>query len=76
MLRSCGTQPRPGAVRASGGSRIASRPPIAMRSPNSRVAPIAVAISVVLPMPWRSSSATASPSATSSDTACSTRAPR
>ena len=62
--RSCGTQPIPARARAPARMRARSRPIHRRLPPCTRASPISVTSSVVLPTPFRPSSAIASPALT------------
>ena len=62
MPRSCGTQPMPAAARISGARRVISRPDKRTVPWCRVVRPTSVLIKVVLPVPLRPRSASASPS--------------
>src|SRR5262249_13248493 len=68
IRRLSGTRPTPRRAMSCGARRVTSRPSNSMAPRHGFRKPMAVFISVVLPMPFLPSSATASPLRTSSDT--------
>ena len=72
MKRSCGTQPSPDWLRRCVGMAARSVPRQRSVPARTRVSPISVTSSVVLPMPLRPSSARLSPASSPSETSSST----
>ena len=72
ICRPSGTSPSPRRARSCAGRRVISAPSSMMRPPRAAISPVMAFTVVVLPMPLRPSSETASPAPMSRSTPCST----